>query len=174
MSFPMPALCRWCRTPLREGSCPNRQCYVCACGRQTGGFWSTCDQCQAARNRGQDPLLVLVCGGRDWSDYPRLRKRLAEMPKGQRVVQGGCRGADLMAVEACLELGLEYETVGADWEGLGRRAGPARNRKMLDLKPGLVIAFHGDLARSRGTKDCVEEAGRRHIPVEVVTGREAS
>jgi len=38
---------------------------------------------------------------------------------------------------------------------------------MLDEKPDLVIAFHPNLAESKGTKDCVNEAKRRGIPVEV-------
>lgn len=40
---------------------------------------------------------------------------------------------------------------------------------MLDEKPDLVVAFHDALHRSRGTKDCVEEAQRRGIPVRVFT-----
>jgi hypothetical protein len=38
---------------------------------------------------------------------------------------------------------------------------------MLDLAPGLVIAFHAD--GSRGTQDTIDEARRRGIPVEVHT-----
>jgi hypothetical protein len=42
----------------------------------------------------------------------------------------------------------------ADWANHGKAAGPIRNRKMLDLKPDLVLAFHADLTNSKGTKDC--------------------
>ena len=39
---------------------------------------------------------------------------------------------------------------------------------MLDQKPDLVLAFHDDLGKSRGTADTVGEAKRRGIPVEHV------
>jgi hypothetical protein len=38
---------------------------------------------------------------------------------------------------------------------------------MLDLKPDLVIAFHEDLNVSKGTMDCILEANRRGIKVEI-------
>jgi hypothetical protein len=51
----------------------------------------------------------------------------------------------------------------ADWDGLGRKAGPIRNQRMLDEgKPDLVIAFPG----GRGTADMVRRA--REAGVEVV------
>lgn len=56
----------------------------------------------------------------------------------------------------------------ADWKLHGHAAGPIRNRQMLDEKPDLVIAFHEDWANAKGTRDCVAEAGRRGIKVELV------
>jgi hypothetical protein len=40
---------------------------------------------------------------------------------------------------------------------------------MLDTKPDLVIAFHEDIESSKGTKDCIKEARRRGIAVDVVS-----
>ena len=53
----------------------------------------------------------------------------------------------------------------ADWTKFGTKAGPIRNREMLDLQPDLVIAFHRNLKKSKGTIDTVMEANRRGIPV---------
>ena len=36
-----------------------------------------------------------------------------------------------------------------------------RNKKMLDMNPDLVIAFHDDIENSKGTKDCIKEAEKR-------------
>lgn len=47
----------------------------------------------------------------------------------------------------------------------GNAAGMVRNNVMLDLRPDIVLAFHDDLARSRGTAHCVREAQLRGIPV---------
>lgn len=58
-------------------------------------------------------------------------------------------------------MGFPVERYPADWERYGKRAGPIRNRKMLDQGPDLVVAFGGD----KGTADCVREARRRGIAV---------
>lgn len=51
----------------------------------------------------------------------------------------------------------------ADWKGLGRRAGPVRNRWMCERKPKpwLCVAFPG----SDGTNGCVKFAKEYEIPV---------
>jgi hypothetical protein len=54
------------------------------------------------------------------------------------------------------QMGFEVRPYPADWKGMGKSAGPRRNRKMYDTEqPGLVMAFHNDLMASKGTKDMV-------------------
>ena len=77
---------------------------------------------------------------------------------------GAARGADSIADE-WKHLGVDVRPYPADWTRFRKSAGPIRNRQMLDDQPDLVVAFHDDLAASKGTKDCVEEAARRGIPV---------
>jgi hypothetical protein len=113
-------------------------------------------------------MKVIVCGDRNWSDYAKIHGRLSRLPKGTTVIQGGCRGADKLAGRAAKNLGLDVLEMPAEWDRYGPSAGPRRNRKMLDLGPGLVIAFHPNLGNSKGTKDTVEEAVKRGIRVEVV------
>ena len=112
-------------------------------------------------------MKVLVCGSRDWEDYTAIRERLAKLPVGSEIIEGGARGADLMAKSAAESLGLEYIEYGAAWKGsLKRGAGFARNIKMLDREqPDLVIAFQRK--RSRGTQHTIDEARKRGIEVEV-------
>ena len=90
-------------------------------------------------------------------------------PTTDTVLHGMARGADSLAARAAYELGISVIGFRARWEKFGKAAGPIRNREMLDEKPDLVIAFHDDLESSKGTKDCVEEARRRGIPVEVIS-----
>ncbi len=110
-------------------------------------------------------MIVVVTGDRDWTDRAKVRKRLAELPPGTTVVVGGQRGADAITEDEALDLGFNVEVVYADWS-VGRAGGPIRNGKMLDRKPDLVIAFHPDLEKSKGTADCVRQARKRNIPVE--------
>jgi hypothetical protein len=52
------------------------------------------------------------------------------------------RGADTLAVEWAKNRGVPFDVYVADWEGLGRKAGPIRNQRMLvEGKLDLVVAF---------------------------------
>lgn len=112
---------------------------------------------------------MVICGDRNWKDAAKIKKRLELLPWNAEVIEGGCHGADLLAAVEARKLGLKVTEVLADWTTLGLKAGPVRNRVMLDLKPALVLAFHANLDASKGTKDCVGEARRRGIPVEIIT-----
>lgn len=75
-----------------------------------------------------------------------------------------------MASDVAKELGFIVLPFPADWSRYGRAAGPIRNRQMLDQKPSLVLAFHSDIAHSKGTADTVREAQRRRITTVVEDG----
>lgn len=113
-------------------------------------------------------MKVLVCGGREWFDWKTLERRLLELPAETTIIEGGAEGADAFARMFAQGRKWPYMEFKANWKAYGRSAGPIRNRKMLDEKPDLVLAFHNDYEHSKGTKDCVEEAKRRGIPVEVI------
>lgn len=114
-------------------------------------------------------MRVLVCGARDWTDADAIRRELLALPAGSVVIEGAARGADRLAAQIARELGLGVEEYPADWMRYGRAAGPIRNRRMLEEgKPDLVLAFHADLARSKGTRDMVERAQKAGTEVRVV------
>lgn len=119
-------------------------------------------------------MKVLVCGDRLWSDRETIEARLRLLPADAVVIEGEARGADSIARDIAIALGFRVMRFPADWALHGRAAGPIRNRKMLDEGPALVLAFHPDLASSRGTADTVREAKRRGIPVEVISGASIS
>jgi hypothetical protein len=72
-------------------------------------------------------------------------------------VHGDGNGVDQAFAIECREGNITVEAHPAKWE-LGKRAGPLRNAKMIATKPDFVIAIHRDLARSKGTRDCVKQA----------------
>lgn len=108
---------------------------------------------------------VLVCGSRSWLDYRRVFDRLAEL-QPRVVIEGDAPGADRCARNAAYALEVHCATVPALWERFGKRAGPARNRAMLALRPDLVLAFWN--GSSRGTAHMIEAAHELGLPVEVV------
>ncbi len=114
----------------------------------------------------RDGMVVLITGSRDWPFPEMIKAELQKLPAGTTIIEGGAKGADRGARLAARELGMPVTTIMADWLAHGRAAGPIRNRKMLDMKPDLVLAFRMNM--SRGTSDCIAEAFKRGIKVNVI------
>lgn len=112
-------------------------------------------------------MKVLVCGSRGFTAQRTIRDRIYELPAGTTVIHGGARGADTYADTYARRARLEVEVFKADWKRHHGGAGAIRNRQMLNEKPDLVIAFWD--GQSRGTKDTIDEAKRRGIPVEIIS-----
>jgi len=116
-------------------------------------------------------MRVLICGDRNWTNRDSIRSWIAKLQDWgyDTVIEGAARGADRIAGEEAAKANLKVIWVPADWDKYGRAAGPIRNRVMLDMSPDLVLAFHNDLGKSKGTADTVREAERRNIRTIVVT-----
>lgn len=123
-------------------------------------------------------MRVLVCGGRHYSDWVKVRQVLGDicdkhsiyysqsdnwLPSDIIIITGACpTGADDLAASFAMVYWTQYESFPADWKKHGRTAGPIRNQHMLDEgKPDLVVAFTG----GRGTADMVRRS--REAGVEV-------
>lgn len=103
-------------------------------------------------------MKILVTGDRNWQDYWTVLNALKEYG-ATSVVHGAAAGADTVAKNAAIDLGIEHIPYKADWKTYGRAAGSIRNRKQFDHElPDLVLAFHDNLKESKGTKDMIEYA----------------
>lgn len=112
-------------------------------------------------------MRVLVCGSRRFENRAQLWARLDELPReGLHMIVGGARGADEMAEAWAKARAVPITVVPADWQRHGTKAGPIRNRQMLDMAPDLVLAFPWRYGYSPGTRDCARAAKERGIPVE--------
>lgn len=114
-------------------------------------------------------MRIVVCGDRNWDNKQAIHDRLEPLARFDPVIiTGGYRGADKLAEEVAFELGLRVWTFHANWRR-GKRAGPDRNRAMLEVGyPDMVIAFHNDLNKSKGTKRMLELAKFEiGVPVEL-------
>lgn len=104
---------------------------------------------------------VVVTGGRDYANEAAVDAVLSLEPIAE-LAAGDATGADALALAWARKHGIRAFTYVADWKKHGRRAGPIRNREMLDdFKPDCVIAFEG----GRGTADCIRAAKERGITV---------
>lgn len=130
-------------------------------------------------------MRVIACGDREWTDRAAVRRRLEALPPGTTVIHGAARGADFIADEEARRIGLPVVGFPAHWRHgpgclptcrrvVGRSAGPIRNREMLAYLKRfaedeiLVLAFHDDLSRSRGTADMVKIARKAGVGTEVI------
>lgn len=116
---------------------------------------------------------VLVTGSRDWVDEETVRTVLEQFPSGTIVVHGACRGADNTCAAVAEALGFLTKSYPADWSKHGKAAGPIRNQLMLDAENtaeqpiDACLAFHNNIAESKGTLDMVTRAKAAGVPVAV-------
>ena len=115
-------------------------------------------------------MKVIISGDRNWNDWQTIHDRLKTLPKNALIIHGGARGADLIADNIAKKLGLETKEYKADWDRFGKAAGPIRNSAMLEEEPDIVIAFHANINESKGTKDMLNQARKKHIVVQLITG----
>jgi hypothetical protein len=116
-------------------------------------------------------IRLVVTGGRAYADYPRLANALDRVryTYGISVLgHGAASGADCLAARWAKYRAVPVRAFAADWDQFGTRAGPIRNRLLLDaMAAQLLVAFPG----SMGTEDCTLAARERGIPVWEPTGR---
>ena len=114
-------------------------------------------------------MIVIVAGGRDFNDYPRLKGKLDAilyLQESPTIMSGMARGADSLAVRYAAERGLALIERPADWLRNGRRAGFMRNETMAQEADSLVAFWDG---HSRGTQHMIETMRRLNKPVRVIS-----
>lgn len=110
-----------------------------------------------------EALVVLICGDREWRDIIPIRRELLKRKEHTvLIVHGDCRGADSIAGQVAANLGFVVKAMPANWKRDGMAAGPIRNQLMLDKHdPDVVLAFHKNIKKSKGTKDMMTR-GTKH------------
>lgn len=115
---------------------------------------------------------VLVCGGRDYHNYEKVRevlnfiKNICEenvISKSEIVIiHGGAKGADSLAGRWAAENKITSEVYIADWTTYGKSAGPIRNELMLKTgTPDIVVAFPG----GQGTNHMIKISKKKNVEV---------
>ncbi len=108
-------------------------------------------------------MKVIVCGGRNYCDWPALERALDAFHNKvgiTRLAHGDAPGADRMAKGWAKSKGIFAQPYPAEWKryakpGKKNPAGPIRNRTMYQAElPDFVIAFPG----GDGTNDMVAVA----------------
>ena len=85
----------------------------------------------------------------------------------EAVLVGDCpTGVDEAIREYCSTWKPKVYT--ADWDNLGRKAGPIRNKAMIDDADCLIAFWDG---KSRGTGNCIKCANDKNIPVLILPAK---
>ena len=115
---------------------------------------------------------IVICGGRHFNDYEQLKTTITNFLKQRKIeienveiVSGHCQGADMLGEQYAKEYGLKLTIFPADWQRYKRKAGPIRNKQMIEYimqtENKAVIAFVSE--NSKGTKQTVLLAKRAGI-----------
>ena len=118
-------------------------------------------------------MKILICGGRDFNDEDlmvesinQLLNELGLIESQITIISGMARGADLLAYNLAIHNGIKTICMPADWNKYGKSAGYIRNLQMLN-HADYVLAFWD--FESKGTAHTITEAGKRDIPVKVIS-----
>lgn len=104
-------------------------------------------------------MKLCVFGSRDFADYPLLKSKLdaihSEMSITE-IVSGKANGADSLGEKWAKENRVKIAEFPADWDGLGKKAGPIRNEQMAqycDRGAGFSINQSRGSANMKGNLD---------------------
>lgn len=114
-------------------------------------------------------MKLIIAGSRNFNDYVYLQGYMATaIPpwhKITEVVSGGASGADSLGEQWAKLNGIPVKVFNAEWERLGKRAGPIRNAEMSVYGEGLIAFWDGE---SKGTKHMIDLAARKGMWIAVV------
>ena len=113
-------------------------------------------------------MRVVVTGGRDYCDTARVFAALDELHARRpitKLIEGEARGLDVRAKAWAQRRGVAVDPYPADWDNLGKAAGPQRNDAMIYMgKPDFGLVFPG----GTGTADMRRRLVAAGIPFEEV------
>jgi len=110
-------------------------------------------------------MKALVCGGRNYRNKNKLFDELDKLDP-DIVIHGDARGADRLAGKWARAKGKMELKFPAEWQKYRRSAGMIRNRRMLEEKPDIVVAFPG----GRGTYNMIKISKKAGIRVHEIKG----
>lgn len=114
---------------------------------------------------------VVVSGGRDFSNWEFLSKKLDEIfmsevfgESSPMIIVGDARGADAMAARYAAKRNIPVKVCRANWKEYPKTAGFILNQEMLAQATHLIAFWNG---KSRGTQHIIALAQRKGIPCRV-------
>lgn len=108
-------------------------------------------------------MKVIIAGGRDITNYSFVEAAVLESGFDISEVVSGCaRGADTLGEQWAKRNNVAVKKFPADWDNLGKKAGPVHNCQMGDYADALIALWDG---QSRGTKHMIDYATKKGLKV---------
>ena len=115
-------------------------------------------------------LKVVFTGDRNWSDIKRVKQIFRSIPKDSIIIVGDAKGLDYFVEKIASEANMKVIVYKAEWDKYGLKAGPIRNRLMInENQPDLIIGFHNDIKSSKGTLHTLNYGKLKGIKTYLVT-----
>lgn len=122
-------------------------------------------------------MIVIVTGSRNWTNKALFVEYLLEVEKCNEpiglIVHGDAKGADELAEEFANDNNICSVTFRAEWYLLGKKAGPARNQRMLEWClendwniPVVCVAYPAP--DSKGTRDMIRRCKKEGVKTYVI------
>lgn len=100
------------------------------------------------------PVRVIVAGAVAWANRDAIRRELAPLGPKTIVIHGDSPGADALGGEVAAELGYTVVPMAKssqDYARYKRAAWKGLNERMVAMGPELVLVFHPDIGKSKGS-----------------------
>ena len=126
-------------------------------------------------------MVIAVVGSRDFKNLALVSAYVKALDPGTKVISGGARGVDTVAIQAAKKVGLEWQEYLADWNDLTQpdailktrpdgskydaKAGHRRNKILASLADKVVAFWDGE---SSGTMDTVKLAKKMRKLVAII------
>lgn len=113
-------------------------------------------------------MKIAIIGSRKFLDYELLKTTMDNYKQENNVeysliVSGGATGADTLGEQYADDNGIEKLILYAEWNKYGKNlAGHIRNGQIVKNSDFLFAFWDG---KSTGTKNCMELAERKGIPI---------
>ena len=118
-------------------------------------------------------MKLAVVGSRNFNKsnfaFAKIDELRKKYPSINTIVSGCARGADQIGLDYAEQNNLETMRFPADWDRFGKAAGMIRNSDIVK-NADILIAFWNMM--SPGTRDSINKAKKKKIPVIIVDTRE--
>jgi len=115
-------------------------------------------------------IYIGIVGSRDFTNYEfvskEINKYLQTFKEEITIVSGDCRGIDFLVQRYSKEFNIPFIKHVAQWDKYGKRAGPIRNKQIVDSITHL-LAFPKNT--SIGTFSTINLAKKKKVLITVIT-----